>query len=425
MKNKLISIALTLLLFSGCQKNDSHQGSAPLQTKSFGHEQGNATDNPPSGFGGAWMLGDENIINYCYIIAPDFGADVDTIKNELQTAFGLWKTYITVKKVNEALEKAYISSQKYNPYPLPESELLERAKKFRLSTRSNILSSCDGTENVKFYFGTEDDDVTLIKQSYFNPTAFAHRVQFDEITGVGHGFIWLSQQGGLGPNIGNYPDWSQKNRLRGVLVHEIGHFYGVGHIEGTIMQENMFGLLLKPDRTSMHQDIIEYKMAHIDHEKELYYPQFEENEHTYQGQMSLSGKKNDLEANANFELMTGQKANGPVVAQFLKRKLTISDSLAKYDFEILFDEHATFDFGKAIFNGNREWKDTGIDHQIGAGMNLPHASLSAVGEVQTKNGAKLPVVLEVNMNFSSVQIYTIVGGHKTALMISNYLSMGL
>ncbi len=78
MKNRLMSLVLTMLFVAGCQKDDGSSASSP-QVKSFGHEQGNATDNPPSGFGGAWMLGEENVVNYCLVVSPDFGADTMTV----------------------------------------------------------------------------------------------------------------------------------------------------------------------------------------------------------------------------------------------------------------------------------------------------------------------------------------------------------
>ena len=419
MKKNISFLILITLLFSACQKDNADTNLNP-QFKSYGHEQGNATDNPPLGFADAWVLGDKNKINYCYNLALDFGVDSHIAENEIKAALDVWKTYITAKKINESLESSF-----HQGHNSSDPVQIEKSKSFHLSINSNLLPHCDGSENIKFYLGYEDSNISALKAAYFNPTAFAHRSQFDSMTGVGQGVIWLAKQKALGPEKGDYPNWSLKNRLRGVLIHELGHFYGVGHIDGTIMQEDMFGLLLSSNWTTENQAAIEYKMSHIDHEKELYYTNVDANEHTYEGQMTVSGLANKTESSTNFELLTGQKPNGLVVAQLYKRKLTLSDGLIKAEFDIKLDDaNISNSLPISIFYASRSWPDVG-SHLVGSGLTLPHWSSTTIGEIYTITGTTLPLVIEQNTGLAPLRVYTIKNGRKIALMTTNYLSIGL
>ena len=309
MKTNFISLISVFLLVVACQRNGNISVEKETdQTKSFGHEQGNGTDNVPEGFGGAWVLGDNSEIKYCLEVGPEFGSDINSVKRDIQKAFSTWKQYIQSKRINENIENNFLENLKYGSYPDggAPAGLVEKSKLFRLATTSTLMSSCNGSENIKFYFGIEDELVTNLKKNYFNPTAFSFRNEYDSYSGKGKGLIWLAKRGALGQHKGSYPDWSLPNRVLGVLLHELGHFYGVGHIEGTIMQENMFGLLLKPEWTSEEQEVIEYKMSHIDHEQELFLPKLEENTSSYEGKMAFRTRvKPEIvqhEVEENFEL---------------------------------------------------------------------------------------------------------------------------
>ena len=99
----------------------------------------------------------------------------------------------------------------------------------RLSTDTTQLSACDGTENITFYFGVENNVVSEFKKNYYNPTAFVERLTNDIESGVSTGFIWVAKKNQF--HLG-YPNWDLKNRLLGVLLHEIGHIYGIEDIDG-------------------------------------------------------------------------------------------------------------------------------------------------------------------------------------------------
>lgn len=411
------------LLTVACQKNAEK---VTDQTKSFGHEQGNGTDNVPAGFGGAWVLGDNNEIKYCLEVGSAFGVDLNSIKHDLQRAFSIWKQYIISKRINENLEINFLDSLNYGGYPEGQAPagLVEKSKLFRLTTTSTLMSSCDGSENIKFYFGIEDELVASLKKSYFNPTAFSFRSEYDSYSGKGKGLIWLAKKGSLGQNKGNYPDWSLPNRVLGVLLHELGHFYGVGHIEGTIMQENMFGLLLKPEWTSEEQEVIEYKMSHIDHELELFLPKLEENNSSYEGGMTFSTRvKPEIiqpEVDENFEFITGKRPVGTVVSKFLNQKIIISDAQSNYEFDITTDSHSN-SAGKGIFSVERNWETDGTFSQVGAVFSLSHRSMITIGQIETRTGLKIPILIQQNVGITPFRISYIKDGTEKALMIMDYL----
>ncbi|MGZ3693350.1 MAG: hypothetical protein ACXWQO_04040 [Bdellovibrionota bacterium] len=97
-----------------------------------------------------------------------------------------------------------------------------------------VNEHCDGTEDLKIYYGVENESVREAKKLYDNPAAFAHLESYDEQTGQGKGFIWIARS----PEILFHP----YHRLA-LLIHEMGHAFGHDHIEGTIMDGNIAGIL--------------------------------------------------------------------------------------------------------------------------------------------------------------------------------------
>lgn len=213
---------LAVLIFSiftfGCG-NQSSNGNNEPHTK--GQERGNGGDYLPAENASSWFVGESNTITYCVQLAPDFGVNNARANKAIEIAFNKWKEYIDQKQVN-----------------------VSRDEQSKLPTTWQKSESCNGAQDLTFYFGVTNPDVQRSFKNFVNPVAFAIRTQFDSTTGRGKGFIWLAKLGSVTtdceefPECENFPNWQLPYNLEGMLIHEIGHAYGTAHIQWTIMDQD-------------------------------------------------------------------------------------------------------------------------------------------------------------------------------------------
>jgi hypothetical protein len=94
-----------------------------------------------------------------------------------------------------------------------------------------------------FKIGTFDDAVQAALQfSATRTVAFALRTSYDEATGRSTGYVWLAPDRGekryQGPMLAS-EFWARKNVMRNVLMHEVGHVFGLEHYGQTVMDERL------------------------------------------------------------------------------------------------------------------------------------------------------------------------------------------
>jgi hypothetical protein len=127
---------------------------------------------------------------------------------------------------------AHLAWLRYFHRDLPRRHFLPGEPDFR--TYGRVNEKCDGSEDLTIYYGVENELVRAARSLYDNPAAFAHLESYDEETGAGKGFIWIDRS----------PEVLYHSHHRQALVlHEMGHAFGIDHISGTIMDENIAGLL--------------------------------------------------------------------------------------------------------------------------------------------------------------------------------------
>jgi hypothetical protein len=95
---------------------------------------------------------------------------------------------------------------------------------------SRLVKNCDGHEDLTVYYGIEDGRVKQARRQYDNPLGFAQLERFDEASANARGFIWISDA----PEVR-----AAEAHLRSLVYHELGHVFGVPHVDGTVMEANL------------------------------------------------------------------------------------------------------------------------------------------------------------------------------------------
>ncbi len=101
----------------------------------------------------------------------------------------------------------------------------------------NFLSGpCDNAD-LTIKLGGESEEINRIRGHFERPISFAYRQSYDLEKGWGKGFIWIADPSAIDPAV--HPDLKRKGILRILLKHEVGHIFGIAHIENTIMDDQI------------------------------------------------------------------------------------------------------------------------------------------------------------------------------------------
>lgn len=197
-------------------------GSFLLATTVYaGHELDNGVENYLADNSHAWFTGTRTV-NYCYLMGENFGVGAAVVEREIEASVATWRDYFEIKglPVDNEIEKNEMGGK-----------TVERgyATQFR-------LQACDGRQDLTFYFGSNSAETLPFRENQKKSLALAEMTQFDEASGWGRGFIWVSPTGHISEG---YPNWSVSPLLRSILLHELGHVYGARHAKGTIMSEQL------------------------------------------------------------------------------------------------------------------------------------------------------------------------------------------
>lgn len=343
-------------------------------------------DNLAPGTGSAWFTVQSRPVRYCAVAGPNFPQSSAQIDRQIESVFKKWDAYMA-----ERLSSPPDSS----PY-----RFASRVQK----------QNCDGTEDLKFYFGASSPEVEAAKKNFDSPVAFVHRTSFDEKTGWGKGFVWIAPHN---PDSWVGPDWTLPGRFEGILLHEAGHIFGCEHMSGTIMTPHISSLLPLEIMTRVN----EYLLTHIDGSKALVPPYFGLGI-DYSGFIAptdwmFNQALSDQRAKETFERFTGKKPRGyPKARLFKKGKdfvLVLSDETQSFPFKIDFNlEQGTyFGEGASLFKFVR-----GTEQRSGEWLGyVAYATITA------RNGARYHGIMEQNSvtGDGPVALYYLLGGKKMPL----------
>lgn len=334
-----------------------------------GGYSGGGGDYHQIGFGTAWYIGTKEI-QYCIEKTSSFGFTVNELQQNFESAAETWKQYIQDRRIQ---------------MDLPQEN--------RLNLNLRYVGKCKGNEDLRLYFGSEPAEVIEAKKKFEKPYAFAIRESYDLPTGMGKGFIWFATPGSVFPLAGDtgFPNWLKPYTLHGMMLHEVGHVLGVGHLEGTIMRESMMSWMqLMDSREAWAQSRGKAVLTSIDDIKILFYRSYLNLD--VEGRFSYN--KDSNETKSIFRIFTGRDPASDVRVTFSNgssMKLVVSDSKDKFAFDISAPSDARNDFSllSGIFGVYYQGKYPTVESTGAIGT-------SGVGFLTAKDGKSYTLQYSIN-----------------------------
>jgi hypothetical protein len=341
-----------------------------------GHETGNGSDYFHMGDGSAWFLGADRVIRYCLDLSPNFGVDEAKASAAVRTALGRWDNYIAQKRIYARSPRAAM-----------------------LTTKSQQLAKCDGSEDLKFSLGAQaSDDLGPGGSEDPQRIASAVRVSYNTSENWGKGYIWMAARGSIhnGEVEPSYPDWTRGQNLEGILMHELGHMYGSEHINSTIMRKDIGNFL---NGAGQADPVV---LSSIDNEEEMV--TCFSCEGPYRASLGWQAQVSGLGTEAEtFAVLVGRLPTGAVSAvirgtETKGLQLVVGDGLQEYSFPLKFDierraqYYDSTEAFRTIFTYQLSPQTTAIKIDF-----LPHGGSTLPGTLVTNSGLSLQLYLLRNM----------------------------
>jgi hypothetical protein len=369
----------TLAFFSIVGCDGTKNTSAPandvraLGPVAEGQERGNGTDTTSIFDQSSLFTGKGRIFKYCVEVHPDFGVDRPRVLATIVQSLSVWKDYSA-----------------------------ERSWHQEVTFDGQLESTCTADTDLKFQFGEARKPFDVNDLLTGHAIGHAYRDSFDFSKSWGKGRIFIVNEGAVNPFVPN-PNW-QGNQLNAVVLHELGHIFGVEHVAETVMDEKLGDIVGAP-RIDTRQKFL----GQIDGFRDLLPPPNEK-----AGTLGVSKVQDPNlqhtclgDESENFKALTGRIPTGAVTAKLLmlpknKFALQINDSLSRerfgledYSWAARYPIRNT-DKYVGVFRAARYEQATG-QHTFPVNW---HETFSREYKLKTKTGSQISVSFEQNLNFN-------------------------
>ncbi len=171
-----------------------------------------------------WFIGDD-VVNYCVQTSDGISLDGIRVQQVVRSAIEDWVS--TLKSVKP----------EYTGLQLPDG------KRKTLSTRFSP-QACDETTDLVFKIGVFDAQVEQdLAHLPVRTIGFAQMLQFQHKSGRARGYIWITPDQGPRKYIDGEGFWKRDNALYAVLLHELGHVFGIKHQSRSLGSANYESLM--------------------------------------------------------------------------------------------------------------------------------------------------------------------------------------
>jgi hypothetical protein len=316
----------------------------------------------------------ETPVNACLQVAPGFGVEQATLHAYVARAYQEWSDYLVAKR-------------------------LDLGGSPHILTRLVLRDTCDGSENLTFYFGVENDETARYKSQFANPFGYAQLTQPGnsfELPLKAKGFVWIAPPGSVNDQT-HVPTWNSRTAgaLYGLVLHEVGHVFGNGHLDGTVMTERI-GQYLEEDSDPTRNSPNLGQYSRIDAQVELV--PCPECHTSYTGLETLDPMVNPKDPDASdwvytFKRLVGRAPSRPLALRFERLGSPEGSGLLT-----LIDGVDIYPFPVRIVNAGEEHPDS-TPLFLGQGGRPIHSYGSVyVGALTALSGEKITVQLNYNMN---------------------------
>lgn len=173
-----------------------------------------------------WFIGDTSV-KYCFSKAPDYPLNGTQIKSLIEKGITEWVNFFKSYNLTNNFLAGGFAHPRMNS--LQFSDGINR----KLITDFEYTNNCDEAR-LQFLFGLENKVITNYKKfATDHPYGLAVRQKYDHKNYAHSGIVWID----------NFS--KDKKEIKHMLLHELGHVFGMKHDSVPVMDENMVQYLGK------------------------------------------------------------------------------------------------------------------------------------------------------------------------------------